>query len=867
MPRNDNHSIQIAVIKPRDLGRATNVIWEWARFIKRLHEPAIDLNTSIVNYQKLGNDARLKLKDVGSFVGGPFRDGVRQRDNLTARSVLTLDIDDATPKQIRFIKEGKSELQKYEFAGSTTRSHTSEKPKWRLVFPMTRMVTADEYAPLSRIVASKLLVNVTQSMDATDDVSFRVAQVMFWPSQCHDGEFDLIHNEGDLLDPDAVLGAFGDWRDWLQLPYSEKRGQKRPTTVKKAENPLEKPGMIGGFCRAYRVPAAIAKFLPTIYTPGDKRSKKPRYTYVAGSGANGAVVEDDGLFLYSNHGTDPCGERLVNAFDLVRIHLFGDLDNGIADDVAQTKRPSFEAMEKSLADDPLIKAELLKEQYDREAMFEDEPEEDDQAAEPSKSTSVELFDDLLGASKPKTDTSWMATLELEAKGIIKPTLTNVAIIVENDPRIGPSVEFNLFTEEAVIRRPIRSKLKFLPTVVIADPVNGDLWKDRHDNIVRAIIEAPAGKGKPGYGLRVTDRDLKAAVDLVAAKNAFHPVQKYLKSVKWDGVPRMERLFVNYLGAPDSPYTLAIGRLMLLGAVTRVFEPGHKFDFVVILEGLQGKRKSTFISVLARDWFVELEGDLHDRKQLVEKMQGAWILEIPELSGFGKAEIQHIKAVCSAAKDKTRLAWGRRAGDFKRQCIFIGSTNDAEYLRDPTGGRRFWPVVCEVGEIDTDKLRGEIDQIWAETYAAYLAMRIEQPKGTLPLYLSDAEAQAEALVLQESRRIESAEDAYSGVIGDWLDRPVEIPDERDDLGVASKTVKRFETCLMEIWCECLGRPRDQYSEGPARMLGKAMRLLKNWEAVGPRRYESYGNQKSFRRREHNARGLKLRPVKVDHLKDF
>jgi putative DNA primase/helicase len=299
MPRNDNHSIQIAVIKPRDLGRATNVIWEWARFIERLHKPAIDLNTSIVNYQKIGNDARLKLKDVGSFVGGPFKDGVRQRDNLTARSVLTLDIDDATPKQIRFIKDGKSELQKYEFAGSTTRSHTSEKPKWRLVFPMTRMVTADEYAPLSRIVASKLLVNVTQSMDATDDVSFRVAQVMFWPSQCHDGEFDLIHNEGDLLDPDAVLGAFGDWRDWLQLPYSEKRGQKRPTTVRKAENPLEKPGMIGGFCRAYRVPAAIAKFLPTIYTPGDKRSKKPRYTYVAGSGANGAVVEDDGLFLYS----------------------------------------------------------------------------------------------------------------------------------------------------------------------------------------------------------------------------------------------------------------------------------------------------------------------------------------------------------------------------------------------------------------------------------------------------------------------------------------------------------------------------------------------------------------------------------------
>lgn len=865
MPLNDDVPLQLAIIKPRDLGHATNVTWEWSRLKARLSKPAVDQNTSVATYLKLNNDARLKLKDVGSFVGGPFKDGVRQRENLTNRSVITLDIDDATPTQIEYLKDDWSDLQEYEFFGSTTRSHAVEKPKWRLVFPTTRLVKADEYNPVSRILASKLFATVTESMDATDDVSFRVAQVMFWPSHCHDGPFDTIENAGRLLDPDEILNGYEGWQDYELLPYSEKRGNKRPTTGKKAENPLEKPGLIGAFCRAYDVPAAISKFLPHIYKPGDKRSKKPRYTYIPGSGSNGAVVEDGGLFLYSNHGTDPCGERSINSFDLVRIHLYGERDIGIAEGVSPMKTPSFEAFEKFLSTDAPTQGKLLEAQYDIEAMFDDEDADDLDATEPSLQTSANPFDDLLGegeATKPKKDTAWTETLELETKGIIKPTLTNIAIIVQNDPRLKRCVEYNEFTQEVVTRNPIRAKMDLIPKLTVQDRINGDMWVDRHDNIVRALIEAPNGKGKAGYGLRITDRDLKAAIDLAGAKQSFHPVRAYLAALEWDGAPRMESLFVKYLGAPNNAYTRAIARTMLLGAVTRAFEPGHKFDFVAILEGLQGKRKSTFISILAKNWFVELEGDLHDRKQLVEKMQGAWILEIPELSGFGKAEIQNIKAVFSATMDKTRLAYNRRGQVFKRQCIFIGSTNDSEYLRDPTGGRRFWPVVCEVDEIDTEGLKGEVDQIWAETYLAYKAMRAAQPHGTLPLYLSDREAHGEALNLQESRRIESVEDGFAGMIGEWLSKPVEIESDNDDLDSQPIKRDRFETCLVEIWCECLGRPRDQYTEGMARIIGRAMKLLRGWDVIGSRRFEKYGPQKTYRRHGYNEYGRKVKPPDSD-----
>jgi predicted P-loop ATPase len=464
-------------------------------------------------------------------------------------------------------------------------------------------------------------------------------------------------------------------------------------------------------------------------------------------------------------------------------------------------------------------------------------------------------DDLLGETPVAAGVAWATKLDRNEDGAIKPTLHNMVLIVRNDPRTAGLMAFNLFTMEVaqrgtpgkkVVQKPSPKGTKQLtgPIWALRDPVNGDLWTDDKDDAIRDVLEAPIRQG--GYAIKVSDRDLRSAVNIVAREQSFHPVREYLERLEWDGVERLDTLFVRYLGAVDTAYTRSVARLALVAGVARVMQPGHKFDFAVILEGLQGKRKSTFIKILGKHWFSELEGDVHDQKQMVESMQGSWVLEIPELSGFGRADIRQIKSFISRTSDKVRLAYARRAQEFFRQCLLIGSTNDREYLRDATGGRRFWPVLCEIGEIDTAGFAAEVDQVWAEAAVIYRVMREAQPHGDLPLYLTGAEAQAEALVLQEDRRVADAEDGLVGRIEAWLDSPETDPsgfaDEDDLIGPAP----RMETCLLAIWIECLRKDDASYGQEPAQRLGRVMKRIPGWYSDGQARLRNYGKQRIFRR---------------------
>lgn len=451
----------------------------------------------------------------------------------------------------------------------------------------------------------------------------------------------------------------------------------------------------------------------------------------------------------------------------------------------------------------------------------------------------------------ETANGWRSLLHINVdEGTLKGTLHNMRLIVENDVWTVGVPAYNEFTKEIVqrgvpgIKAPKRKKaakpvLQLTgPSWCLQDPVNGDFWTEDKDNAIRALLEAPETQG--GYGIKVPDRDLRAAIDIAGRKNAFHPVREYLNTLTWDGVLRLERLFVDYLGAPDDAYHRHVARLTLIAAVTRVFEPGHKFDFMPILEGLQGKRKSTFISILAKSWFAELDGDFEDAKAMVEIMQGAWILETPELSGFARADVRHLKAFVSRRTDKVRLAYAKRAENYPRQCIFIGSTNDDRYLKDDTGGRRYWPVRCTVEEIDTDRLTGEIDQIWAEALTGYREMRAAQPRGTLPLYLADEDARVIAARHQESARVESADDALAGRISMWLDKPVSTGDMDSD-----GSEPRMATCLQEIWVECLGGDLKTYNQQAAQTLGRAMRLVEGWTSWGLRySHKTFGQQRLY-----------------------
>jgi hypothetical protein len=440
---------------------------------------------------------------------------------------------------------------------------------------------------------------------------------------------------------------------------------------------------------------------------------------------------------------------------------------------------------------------------------------------------------------------WKKQLVVSPKGLIDSGLPNITLVLRYDSRFAGIAEANDFTLRIVNRVGIPKILPQSEAVPVNNRVGGDSWEDAHINAVRIVLEAPPKQG--GYGMKVTDRDLKAAIERISRVSSFHPIRDYLGALRWDGRSRLNHLFIDYLGAPDDPYHRDTARLFCVAAVARVYEPGHKFDYVPIIEGAQGKRKSTFIQVLAREWFRELTVGFDDRNKLVEQMLGAWVMELPELQGFNRAEVQDLKAFVTSQSETVRLAWATLPVTYLRQCVFMGSTNERSYLRDATGGRRFWPIECKVETIDTERLEREIDQVWAEAVSVYRSMRREKPDGQLELFLR-GEAGEMAVKIQENRRVETPDDMLSGQIKEWLDGPADPFDNLEDPN--AEKGRRGVTCVREIWVECLKRPIETCQEQQARMVARIMEhgvLGKEWEKVGTRRFALYGNQKAYRRR--------------------
>lgn len=450
----------------------------------------------------------------------------------------------------------------------------------------------------------------------------------------------------------------------------------------------------------------------------------------------------------------------------------------------------------------------------------------------------------LPAKADKTDEidpNWMQRFHRNEEGELKTTLPNINLIIENDLRMRGIAHFNDFSQEVVLRAsPKRAKKKrdsaYEPVNLegsiwkVHDTLNGDNWTDSHDIAIRSLIETKTQL--QGYGIKVSDRDLRGAIDMAAHKRPFHPVKELITSVTWDGVPRAETMFIDYLGCEDNTYNRQAALLTLVGAVARIFQPGHKFDFVPILEGTQGKGKSTFVEILGLHWYGELTGDVGDPKQMIEVMQGKWILELGELSAMQRSEVNDLKAFVSRTHDKARLAWEKRAKEFARQCIFIGSTNDREYLRDHTGNRRFWPIVCHLPadkQIDNVKFRQNVMQVWAEAVHIYQQMSKDYAHlASLPLYMKDEAAQI-ALDMQESRRVETSEEMLAGEILAWLDTPLGA--EFDDLDADSAKVYRQETCIMQIWHEMMGRD-GSIPHTESIKLGRAMQIV-GWDrSKGP-----------------------------------
>lgn len=425
--------------------------------------------------------------------------------------------------------------------------------------------------------------------------------------------------------------------------------------------------------------------------------------------------------------------------------------------------------------------------------------------------------------------SWRKDLQVDDGGAIKNSLFNILLILRNDPRIRGCIRRNEFKSRIVLAKDTGELTKMLPRLLCDNKVDGTPWIDYHDATIRAWLESPRKHG--GWGLKVNDRDLMPAILMESERNAFHPVRDYLNAQVWDGVKRIDRVWIKYFGAKDDEYNRESSKLFMTGAVARIMEPGTKFDFVPIFEGAQGKRKTSFIETLCvhRDWTGSLTQNLNDQKMAVESMAGKWILEMPELAQFRKSEIETVKHFISAAKDTTRLSYDRRSQDFQRQCVFMGTTNNGQYLSDETGNRRFWPVHTHTVEIDIEELRAEVGQLWAEATEAYKKMRADNPDAVyLPLYLRSKKSQEIAEQLQLSRM----EDKGSAVLAEFLEERLNKPVGRDGDDFENLETPEYwdNITARTIWCDILQKDPAQYNQQHANQLGQAMRSLKNWTYI-------------------------------------
>lgn len=785
---NHDSLLTIAVGRSRKEMNWKNKETLWSDFVERLSQ-TIRTHESYEEYKKMSKSKKDEVKDVGGFVGGTLKDGRRKADNVGWRQIVTLDAD--------FVKgdlwAGVETMFGYGCCMYSTHSHTASNPRLRLVIPLKRAITPDEYGAVSRRIAADL------GIDFFDDTTYQPHRLMYWPSTSSDGEYVFKVLDEEWIDPDEILARYENWRDSSYWPESSRSKTDRKKQADRQGNPREKNGIVGAFCRTYDVIDVIEKHLKDVYTPC---SDPNRYTYTEGSSAGGLIIYGDGDFAYSHHGTDPISGKLCNAFDLVRLHKFGDLDEDAKDGTPINKMPSYLAMQELAIADKEVKRIIVNEKIE-------------------------------SAEHDFTDEDWQTSLEINRNGEIKNSLRNLITIIENDPKL-KGIVFNELSDGMEIKEEVPWK----------HPNNW--WRDADDAQLISYIDLAYGN--------FSARNYDIAVTKVTDDRSYHPIREYLENLpKWDGVERLEKLLIEYLGAEDNPYVRAVTRKTFIGAVARVYEPGIKFDWMLVLSGDQGIGKSTLVQKLAGEWFNDSLklSDTKD-KTAAEKLQGYWILEIGELAGMRKAEENELKNFLSSQNDIYRASFGKRATPHPRQCIFIGTTNEKGYLRDTTGNRRFWPVKVYKGDKKPwDISKEDIEQFWAEALISYQGGEELQLSEELEVYAN--RMQNDAIEVDERQ----------GIVEDYVD--MLLPDEWEEMDIyarreyineyhnkesiiAKGTNQRMEVSVIEVWCEAFGKNKADLERIKSYEITKMIRRMGDWEQADKLATGGiYGNRRIWARK--------------------
>jgi predicted P-loop ATPase len=371
---------------------------------------------------------------------------------------------------------------------------------------------------------------------------------------------------------------------------------------------------------------------------------------------------------------------------------------------------------------------------------------------------------------------WRERLMLNTKRKALANLNNALVALENAPEWSGVLAFNESS---------------LMVMAQAQPPVGTrrapfVWSDVED------IECAAWLQRNGI---MIGRDTAGqAIQAAARKRSFHPIRDYLNSLAWDQIGRIDDWLLLYLGADESDYNRAVGAKWLIGAVARVYRPGCKNDTCLILEREQGALKSTSLNILAGEWFCDEMPELGSKDAALQ-MRGKWIIELAELDAMSGAEVARVKAFMSRQVDRYRPPYGRHSIDAPRECVFAGTTNHDVYLKDETGGRRFWPVRC--GQIDLDSLRRDRDQLWAEAVHRF------HRGGTWWL---DSAGIALKAVEQQQERFNA--DPWQTPIGDWLE-------------------PRAEATIDQILVSCIDKPKKDWTQADKNRIARSLRAL-GWE---------------------------------------
>lgn len=790
--------IDIAVGKSRKETNWRNKELLWSELLDKLSVTHRTAET-YQEYLAAKKTRQDEIKDIGGFVGGSLSGGRRKAGSVTTRQLLTLDMD--------FCKSNPWDdfTMLYHNAACvySTHKHAPDAPRLRLVIPLSRPVFADEYEAIGRKIAGML------DIELFDPTTFQAERLMYWPSTSKDAEFFFQYQDGPWLDADAVLAQYTDWRDTAQWPVSIKVDKLMQRSIAKQGDPLEKPGIVGAFCRTYSISEVIETYLSDVYEPCDQEG---RYTFSQGSTAGGLVVYDD-KYAYSHHGTDPATGKLCNAFDLVRVHKFGLKDEDTKDDTPSNKLPSYVAMCEFATKDKLVRQQIGAERVEQ---------------------AKHDFDLDLPEGITTADQDWMQELEADRKGNLTSSHANIKLILENDPLLKGVFGFDEFQQRKVL-------LRNLPWRRI-DEGSKYLRDEDEQNLIIYLSNT--------YNI-LNRANTKEVLDTHIYANAYHPVRNYLNGLVWDKRSRVDSFFIDYLGAEDTPYIRAVTRKALCAAVARVFVPGIKFDYVLTLVGPEGIMKSTSFSKLGKEWFSDsFSFSMLHSKEAYEQLQGAWLIEIPELSGMRKAEVEGAKHFLSKRQDSYRQAYARNLTTIKRQCVFFGTTNNWSFLREANGNRRFWPVVTHVTKpvkdiiSDLDDL--EIDQIWAEAKHLWRAGE--------PLFLSkDIEAMA-----KEAQQTHTEKDDRAGAVLRYLDMMLPANWEtmsvferrayiQDDSELKAQGVEpRMRVSVAEIWCEVLGGQMKEMTTQNTKWLHQLLQDHKEWERGGRINLGSYGKQTVYER---------------------